>query len=70
MVEGAAFEKQYAGNRIRGSNPLTSAFRINLMKILSIETSCDETAISILEAESLPADRQGNFNDAIPNLNT
>ena len=27
------------------------------MKILSIETSCDETAISILEAE-------GNFNDA------
>jgi len=40
------------------------------MKILSIETSCDETAISILEAESLPADRQGNFNDAIPNLNT
>ncbi|MBU1046598.1 tRNA (adenosine(37)-N6)-threonylcarbamoyltransferase complex transferase subunit TsaD [Patescibacteria group bacterium] len=33
------------------------------MKILSIETSCDESAISILEAESLPADKQGEFNN-------
>ena len=31
------------------------------MKILSIETSCDETAISILEAE-------GDFGDVTPNL--
>ena len=30
MVEGAALEKQYAGNGIVGSNPTLSAIRFNL----------------------------------------
>ena len=36
MVEGAAFEKRYAGNRIRGSNPLTSANKDENAKHLRI----------------------------------
>ena len=36
------------GNRIVGSNPTFSA---TYMRILSIETSCDETALSIIDAE-------------------
>ena len=45
MVEGTGFENRHTGNRIVGSNPTSSA-----MIILGIETSCDETAVSIVRA--------------------
>lgn len=45
MVEGTGFENRHTGNRIKSSNLFSSA-----MKILAIETSCDETAISLVAA--------------------
>ena len=46
MVEGTGFENQRRGNLTVSSNLTSSA---QTMKILAIETSCDETAIAILE---------------------
>jgi N6-L-threonylcarbamoyladenine synthase len=46
VVEGTGFENQHRGNPIVSSNLTASA---SAMRILSIETSCDETAISLLE---------------------
>ena len=52
MVEGTGFENQQARKGLVSSNLTSSALK---MKILSIETSCDETAVSIIECGgSLP----------------
>ncbi len=45
MVEGTGFENRQARKGLVSSNLTASAF----MKILSIETSCDETAVALLE---------------------
>lgn len=35
--------------------------KVKIMKILGIETSCDDTAAAVVEAQILPAGRQGEF---------
>ena len=54
MVEGTGFENRQARKGLESSNLSSSAHKI--MKILAIETSCDETAICLLECSgSLPS---------------
>lgn len=48
MVEGTGFENRHGGNLIESSNLSPSA----IMKILAIETSCDETSIAVVEGSS------------------
>ncbi len=49
MVEGTALETRQGRKSLEGSNPSLSAKKTKNMKILGIETSCDETALCIAE---------------------